>query len=298
MDSGNTLTVKCTMTFVPQARIIVRPGGKLIVDGGTLTNACTGEMWKGIFVEGHSNLHQTAANQGPVVLRNGALIENALCGIRTSAPDDANNTSTGGIITAQNSTFHNCARAVDMRPYTDYKPATGQLKPNVSSFTRCTFALDPSHHFESCLARFSELARLWGVTGVGFTGCTFNNTTSENSHGSGIRAEDAGFRVETHCSRDIVNSDCSCPAAYATHSSFNGFVTAIEVSTTGSPFAVIVDEASFANNGTGISGRQLFSFTARGTTSDIDLSGLEAGVYLLRVALSDGTMRSERIVRK
>ena len=253
IDSFATLTVTGTLHCASSARIIVRPGGKLIVDGGTLTNACTGEMWQGIFVEGHHNLHQNAANQGTVVLRNGALIENALCGIRTSAPDDANNTSTGGIITAQNSTFHNCARAVDMRPYTDYKPATGQLKPNVSSFTRCTFALDPNHHFESCLARFSEHARLWGVTGVSFTGCTFNNTTSENSHGSGIRAEDAGFRVETHCSRDIVNSDCSCPAAYATHSSFNGFVTAIKVSTSGSPFAVIVDEVSFANNGTGIS---------------------------------------------
>ena len=252
VDSGSTLTVKCTMTFVPQARIIVRPGGKLIVDGGTLTSACTGEMWKGIFVEGHSNLHQNAANQGTVELRNGALIENALCGIRTGAPDDANNTSTGGIITAQNSTFHNCVRAVDMRPYTDYT-ATGLLKPNVSSFTRCTFSLDDDNILENCGAHFTEHARLWGVTGVGFTGCTFHNTSSDDLRGYGIRAEDAGFRVETHCSRDIVNSDCSCPAAYATHSAFDGFSTAIGVSTTGSPFAVTVDEASFSNNKTGVS---------------------------------------------
>ena len=30
------------------ARLIVRPGGKLIVDDGTLTSACPGEMWQGI----------------------------------------------------------------------------------------------------------------------------------------------------------------------------------------------------------------------------------------------------------
>ncbi|MBQ4441205.1 MAG: leucine-rich repeat domain-containing protein [Bacteroidales bacterium] len=47
-----------------------------------------------------------------------------------------------------------------------------------------------------------------------------------------------------------------------------------------------------------ISGRQLFSLTANGTTADVDLSGIGAGVYLLRVTLSDGTVTSERIVKK
>ena len=252
VDSGSTLTVKCTLSLVPQARIIVRPGGKLVVDGGTLTNACTGEMWQGIFVEGHSNLHQTAANQGKVVLKNGAVIENALCGIRTGAPGDTSTTSTGGIITAEDATFRNCNMAVYMRPYTDYT-ATGLLKPNASSFYRCTFTLDNDNLIESYGARFSELTRLWGVAGVRFAGCTFTNTSSIDSRGCGIRAVDAGFRVDTYCSQEIMNSDCSCPGQYATHSAFSGFSTAIRVSTTGSPFAVTVDEASFANNSTGIS---------------------------------------------
>ena len=47
-----------------------------------------------------------------------------------------------------------------------------------------------------------------------------------------------------------------------------------------------------------IYGRQLFSLTANGTTADVDLSGIGAGVYLLRVTLSDGTVTSERIVKK
>ena len=253
VDQDATLTVTDDVLCGTYARIVVRPGGKLVVDGGTLTSACTGEMWQGIFVEGHSNLHQTAANQGKVVLRNGAVIENAMCGIRTSTPGDESNTSTGGIIIAENATFHNCARGVDMKPYTDYNPATGLLKPNASSFTRCTFALDPNHHFASCGARFLNHARLWGVNGVCFIGCTFNNTTSDDSHGYGIYAEDAGFTVDTYCSQPIMNSDCSCVGTYATYSTFSGFVTAINVSTSGSPFAVIVNEASFANNCKGVS---------------------------------------------
>ena len=47
-----------------------------------------------------------------------------------------------------------------------------------------------------------------------------------------------------------------------------------------------------------ISGKRLFSAASNGTTADIDLSGLMAGVYLLRVALSDGTTQTERIVKK
>lgn len=44
IDSLATLTVTDTVAFYSEARLIVRPGGKLIVNGGTLTNACDGEM--------------------------------------------------------------------------------------------------------------------------------------------------------------------------------------------------------------------------------------------------------------
>lgn len=247
----STLTVSGTVHSTSSARIVVRPGGKLVVDGGTLTSACTGEMWQGICVEGHSNLHQTAANQGKVVLRNGAAIENALCGIRTGAPGDTSITSTGGIITAEDATFRNCNMAVYMRPYTDYT-ATGLLKPNASSFYRCTFSVDNAYYG---LPGSEVMARLWGVAGVRFGGCTFSLATTPMNTGRsyGIYSEDAGFTVDTYCSQEIMNSDCSCPSQYATLSSFSGFYKAVNVSTSGSPFAVTIDEASFANNGTGVS---------------------------------------------
>ena len=250
VDQDATLTVTDDVLCGTYARIVVRPGGKLIVDGGTLTSACTGEMWQGICVEGHSNLHQTAANQGKVVLRNGAAIENALCGIRTGAPGDTSTTSTGGIITAEDATFRNCNMAVYMRPYTDYT-ATGLLKPNAGSFTRCTFSVDNAYYG---LPGSEVMARLWGVAGVRFGGCTFSLATTPMNTGRsyGIYSEDAGFTVDTYCSQEIMNSDCSCPSQYATLSSFSGFYKAVNVNTSGSPFAVTIDEVSFSNNQTGV----------------------------------------------
>ena len=49
VDSLSTLYVYDTAKLRREARLIIRPGGKLIVDGGTQTNACTGEMWEGFF---------------------------------------------------------------------------------------------------------------------------------------------------------------------------------------------------------------------------------------------------------
>ena len=106
VDSGATLTVTCTLSFVPQARLIVRPGGKLIVDGGTLTSACAGEMWQGIEVVGDRTQHQNAAHQGTVILRNYATIENAHCAIKTGLAGNEWLTA-DGIVQCTGSTLRN-----------------------------------------------------------------------------------------------------------------------------------------------------------------------------------------------
>ena len=49
IDSLATLTITDTLHIADSSSIIVRPGGKLIVNGGTLTSACDGEMWEGFF---------------------------------------------------------------------------------------------------------------------------------------------------------------------------------------------------------------------------------------------------------
>jgi hypothetical protein len=47
--------VNCDM----DASFTIHPGGKLVLDGGTLTNACEDEMWQGITVLGNPSLQAT-----------------------------------------------------------------------------------------------------------------------------------------------------------------------------------------------------------------------------------------------
>ena len=256
VDSNKTMLVSGTLHCAPSSRIIVRPGGKLVVDGGTLTSACAGEMWQGIFVEGHSHLHQTAANQGKVVLKNGAVIENALCGIRTGAPGDTSNTSTGGIVHASDATFRNCAKSVAFFPYADTVSGT-TIRNNFSGFSNCTFTIDDNNLFAANDTSFDTHVSLWDVRGVSFEGCTFNNATTAMTYDRGyaIKAEDAGFSISTLCDTVYTepSADCQCPADKATYSQFGGFLTAISANTTGNTYYVSVDEARFSNNGTGVS---------------------------------------------
>ena len=248
IDSSITLTVSDSVFFTPTARIIVRPGGKLIVDGGTLTSACPGEMWQGIEVVGDRTKHQTAANQGTVILRNNATIENAHCAIKTGLEGNEWLTS-GGIVQCTGSTFKNNRRAVEFLSYADTL-ASGNIGNNKSWFKNCTFTLDSTNLFLSQGMQFLNHVTLWDVKGVSFEGCTFENSTAGNTtdRKHGIYALGAGFKVNTLCN---TLDGCNCYGAADT-SLFAGFSTAIEANTAGDPYAVTIDEAKFVNNATGV----------------------------------------------
>ena len=251
IDSLRTLTITDTVFCTSSSRIIVRPGGKLIVDGGTLTSACAGEMWQGVYVEGHRDQPQTAANQGTVQLLNGAVVENAIKGIRTSAPGSGWNT-TGGIITADNATFRNCAKAVEYLSYAGTNYA-GQVVDNKGSFTNCTFTVDDNNLFAANGTDLLAHVSLWDVKGVEFTHCRFEDArTGNHSRKSAISALDAGFEMKTGCSYNVPRPECDCPPASSTHSSFAGFGTAIDAGTSGSPYGIVIDGAQFSDNITGV----------------------------------------------
>ena len=259
IDSLATLTIVDTLHCAPSSRIIVRPGGKLVVDGGTLTSACEGEMWQGIYVEGHRNQHQTAANQGTVQLLNGAVIENALCGITTAIPPQGGGTpnldqslSTGGIITADSATFRNCAKAVEYLSYAD-TTYPGFVNDNWGSFQNCTFTVDDNNLFAANNTDFLAHVTMWDVKGVRFTRCRFEDVrTGFHTRKSAISTIDAGFKVRTSCDYIMPNLDCNCYLTTNTYCSFTGFNTAINATTSGRPYAVIIDGARFSNNVTGV----------------------------------------------
>ena len=248
VENGKTLTVTGTLYCAAGTRLIVRPGGTLIVDGGTLTSACADEMWQGIEVAGDRTKHQTATNQGTVILQNGASIENAHCAIRTGLEGNEWLTA-GGIVQCSNSTFTNNRRAVSFYSYADTL-ASGNIGDNKSWFKDCTFTLNNDNLFLSQNMEFLNHVTLWDVKGVSFEGCTFENLTTgyypDRKHG--IYAENAGFSVRTLCN---TLDGCNCYGTADTNR-FTGFSTAVEACNAGSPFAVTIDETKFENNATGV----------------------------------------------
>lgn len=136
IESGNTLELSCLLSMPKGGKIIIKPGAKLIVDGGIITNSC-GYYWQGIYVEGDPELSQTFENQGALILENGAIIENARHAVLLRGVDH-NWDYNGGIIQATDATFRNNFRNVGFGGYLDTLD-TGELLDNVSFFTNCEF---------------------------------------------------------------------------------------------------------------------------------------------------------------
>ncbi|MDP3014126.1 MAG: hypothetical protein Q8M92_07795, partial [Candidatus Subteraquimicrobiales bacterium] len=85
IEPGAVLIIKSKVYLSENVRFIVKRSGKLIIDGGHLTNAC-GLFWHGIEVWGNSNQRQLVTQQGWVRIINGGTIENSNMGIYTNRP--------------------------------------------------------------------------------------------------------------------------------------------------------------------------------------------------------------------
>ncbi len=252
VDSLSTLYVYDTARLRREARIIVRPGGKLIVNSGTLTNACDGEMWQGIIVEGDSSLRQGALAQGNVILNN-ATIENARDAICTmgSNPDSVFE-HTGGIIQATNTLFRNNRRSVAFLSYENHTTG-GAVTDNVSYFTRCTFTVDNDNLFAQNGTSFNSHVTMWHVRGVKFNGCAFRNETSSHD-GKAIYTIGAGFTARRVCPMPTIEP-CVCNN-YGTDTVrrclFVGFDTAVHATNTEGSYIVTLDNCDFADNYIGV----------------------------------------------
>ena len=252
IDSMAILTVKDSLFFTPTARLIVRPGGKLVVDGGTLTSACASEMWQGIEVVGNPTKRQEAKYQGYVDLKNGAVIENAHCAVLTGLQGDGGANS-GGIVKAINTTFRNNARGVNILPYTYILPGGG-VRGNIANFSYCNFIIDNDNNFSQNNTCFTEHVRLNDVSSVEFYSCSFSSGLPYNIAKTyrAIYAEDAGFIISKGCPDGLVFEDCVCPESFTPCNTFTGFNRAIEANTTGNQYEIRIDQSKFWRNGTGI----------------------------------------------
>lgn len=208
ITSSGQLTVTGTIRMAQDKHIIVNRGGKLIINGGTLTKCDEAPHWGGVIVKGNSEKAQPShtANPGPdeagiVVMKNNSLIEHAIAGISTNYFCQWTDEDWGGLVYCENSEFRKNRKAVAFMKYEF---------PNNSKFIDCTF--DGAGAISSGT---TNGVTIWDTDGVEFNQCRFYNL----GH-NGIVAYDAGAIVKD--GNDFIGNGkaISCRATYP----FSSFV--------------------------------------------------------------------------
>ncbi len=229
IEGGTVLRITGTVIMCRDARVIVKRGAKLIIDGGEIrgSNAFLGPFslpirasWAGIEVRGNSALSHpslgaiTSGNypanltdHGVVWMHNNGIIEDAANGITTKRREynpvsDTWTTSitgwTGGIIIAQNATFLNNRRSVE---FLSYAPN------NISVFDNCTFDFNSGIEHQ-----FKAYVTMWDVHDVTFENQTlfiYNGNGNVSAYAAqyegpiGIYSINADYTVENNAFIDL-----------------------------------------------------------------------------------------------
>lgn len=284
IENNGVLTIKSSLSIHPEAKIIVKPGGRLILDSCLLTSSCPNELWQGIEVWGDRNTHQYEINgsygQGYVEMKNGATIENAVCALNLWRPGYMS--TTGGIIHATDAIFRNNKRSVYALYYKNQNYISGRETDYNAWFKRCQFIVNGNYHGDSNQV-FCEHVYLDHVKGFKFRACDFSGAMPSSNirfETSGIAGREAGFSVEGLCSN---NNIYPCPSF--DESSFNGFFTGINAVNDGSktPPTISITHTSFTNNDYGIYGCNLSNATILYCDFDVkrqDSNLCGAGIFI------------------
>ena len=254
VESGGALTIKSTVYMGGSTKIVVKPGGRLILDYRAVLTGMCGSMWQGIEVWGDrsANQYQNAQGQyaqGYVELRNGATIENAVCALALWRPNHWS--TTGGIVHAEDAVFRNNQRSVHALYYKNVNSVSGKETDYNAWFTRCQFIVDENYLGDEDHV-FCKHVDLSHVRGLKFQACDFSVTAPSNNISywtSGIAGYEAGFSVSGLCENGGIQP---CPSY--DRSTFEGFLSAVSAVNCGSktPPAVSVTHTSFRKNGFGI----------------------------------------------
>jgi hypothetical protein len=248
IQNGGILEIDHCRLYMPEnARISVRPGGTLIVDGGTITSSCP-SPWGGIEVWGSNQCQSFPEYFGQVYLKNHAVIKNALVAISNYGLEEI--LQPGGIIFASDATFRNNQIAVNYRKFTNMY--LGQEHPYRSSFTRCKFEFNqyslPGLDFEY----FIKMDR---VNGIRFRGCDFANSIDltgsqgeiEDKYGTGIYSLGSQFYVDQTC----INPEIY-PCTLYKPSTFTGLNYGIYAMGMNPVYTISVNKSIFRDNVNGV----------------------------------------------
>lgn len=254
IEDGAKLTITNIVSFYPNSSVIVKVGGKLIINGGTLTNVndeCHGyRMWKGVQVWGNKYAHQYPDShghfqQGYIELINNANIQNAICAVDLWRPGEY--FTTGGIIKATNSNFNNNARSVHALFYKNFHPVNGRETDYRASFVNCTFNINANYLATESFYKHIDLAC---VKGFSFSACNFSLAQSVDGvavYNHAIASYSSGFKVTGQC------TSLMYPCTNYNPSAFDGFHFAIYASNDYlTPYTFNISRSNFTNNIYGI----------------------------------------------
>ncbi len=204
VKTGNTLTIKCEVWMVPQAKIIIEPGAELIIDGGTISNEpYYNDYWQGIEVWGDKTKRQLDANQGKLQVINGGTIKNAHNAI-TAGKRVGNSfdwTKGGGIIKLNDANLVNNNFDLWIGAYQNFIILSNKkhILPNRSRIINSHFENNdnmlPAHDGYAFVG-------LWDVGPIVFKGNTFKNLKTGQStqeKGYGIMAYSSTINLNDYC---------------------------------------------------------------------------------------------------
>ncbi len=265
IEPGAVLTIESTVRFAPDAKLIVKRGGKLIIDGGVLTNLNSNSLWPGIEVWGRSDKSQYSSHpngylyQGKASFTNGALVMNAFIGVLAGKTDDEFDYKnidglpiipiepgyTGGIIMAHSSEFRNNKIGVYLPEYENFHPVNDEPRDNLSYFKNCNF------YFTSTIIPDIDpvaFIKLVGVSGILTEGNHFINTYLDKriTPVSGILSLNSSFKVLDYC------LDLYQPCQNVRISKFEDLTYGINALGTETNKSFLVDSAYFNDNFHGI----------------------------------------------
>lgn len=286
VSPGSRLTMWDTIQSPEDVKIYIKPSGKMVLDGGTLTNLPeeNSPMWQGVQVWGDAQKSQRAESgkymQGYFELKNGATLENAVTGIDVWKPGDEH--STGGIVVASDASFVNNTTAVFFHPYENKQesanqPGTYTVRDNISSFKNCVFSIDNNYIGPDL---FEMHINLFRVRGVKFLGCDFwfRDNFFSKPWPIGVHAWDAGFHIRGLCMPNV------SPCVVYDKSTFDGFYKAVASVTEGAIGLrpISVKDTEFSNNSFGVFGVKSNFATVLNSSFKIgqDSTLCAAGVYL------------------
>lgn len=260
VENNAVLTMKGLAKFGANSELRVKQGGLLNIDGSHLAG-WDNKQWQGIRVLGNSNALQSSANQGRLNICNNAMIEDAE--IAVNLRNLLTNTS-GGIVMASNSTFHNNTISLYIPAY-NYTFSSSYE----SEFSNCLFTIDDSFLGNA----FSTHVRLENINGIHFAGCQFQMNNSGNhtdvNSSSGIFAYNASPNFTDYCLSSTL------PCSDVQKCRFDNFrkVALYAIGDLGSLNTLTVSNAEFSNNTKGILSRNLSQVTV--VSSDFYIGSIE-----------------------